>query len=198
MSITELINSAFSNGMVQRGTEIFALLGFLEGQRIENVVEIGAESGGTFFLWCNIASGKKISVDLPSGLTGSFKYRAPDKTEERANLFRAWAPNVHVITGDSHQAPTLDKVNCVLAGDRVDLLFIDGDHTAAGVQKDFEMYSGLVDGGLVIFHDIKDTEYHRSMGCNVAEFWNSLPGEKFEFCDNAKWGGIGILKVGRQ
>ena len=39
----------------------------------------------------------------------------------------------------------------------VDLLFIDGDHTEAGVRSDWDLFSGHVrPGGHVVFHDARD------------------------------------------
>ncbi|MFN6069283.1 MAG: class I SAM-dependent methyltransferase, partial [Pseudanabaena sp.] len=63
----------------------------------------------------------------------------------------------------------------VLNGDKIDFLFIDGDHTYEGVRQDYEMYSPLVQkGGYIAFHDINDTERHRQRNVHVAEFWNEL------------------------
>ena len=56
----------------------------------------------------------------------------------------------------------------------MDFLFIDGDHTYAGVKNDFEGYSKLVKkGGLIAFHDIAppQTEKYR---CQVDKFWNKI------------------------
>jgi predicted O-methyltransferase YrrM len=61
-----------------------------------------------------------------------------------------------VIKGDSHDRATLDVLRAGLGGRPVDVLFIDGDHTAEGLRSDWLMYSPLVrPGGLVLIHDIR-------------------------------------------
>jgi len=45
----------------------------------------------------------------------------------------------------------------VLQDIKIDLLFIDGDHSYEGVKKDFELYSNLLnDKGIIIIHDTDD------------------------------------------
>ena len=47
-------------------------------------------------------------------------------------------------------------------GEKLDFLFIDGDHSYDGVKADFEMYAPMVrPGGLIAFHDINPD--HRSL-----------------------------------
>ena len=54
------------------------------------------------------------------------------------------------------QAPALRAAAQKLGGAELDFLFIDGDHSYAGVKQDFEKYSGYVKrGGLIAFHDIR-------------------------------------------
>ena len=100
-----------------------------------------------------------------------------------------------VVYGDSHSPDTRQCLVGVLAGQPVDVLFIDGDHSYPGVKADYEMYSPLVaPGGLVCFHDICD---HPEMTmCKVRAFWQSLDGDKEEIVTYPRtWGGIGILRV---
>jgi predicted O-methyltransferase YrrM len=80
----------------------------------------------------------------------------------------------------------------------IDYLFIDGDHTYAGVKQDFEMYSPLVRrGGLVAFHDIC---VHTSQEqCEVDRFWREIRTQfkSREFVQNPDQGkyGIGVLEL---
>jgi predicted O-methyltransferase YrrM len=61
----------------------------------------------------------------------------------------------------------------ILDGEKLDYIFIDADHTYAGVQRDFEMYSPLVrSGGIVAFHDI--VTHKRETECQVERFWNEI------------------------
>ena len=60
-----------------------------------------------------------------------------------------------MLEADSHDRATLERVRTFFADRPVDVLFIDGDHTYAGIRSDYEMYGPLVrDGGIVAFHDI--------------------------------------------
>jgi hypothetical protein len=70
------------------------------------------------------------------------------------------------IFGDSHNPATVEKLLRRLAGRRVDLLFIDGDHAYESVRQDFELYAPLTQH-IVAFHDMIGTE-------GVARFWNEL------------------------
>jgi hypothetical protein len=46
---------------------------------------------------------------------------------------------------------------------KIDLLFIDGDHSYEGVKKDFELYSKILnDNGIIIIHDT-DSDYENTL-----------------------------------
>lgn len=56
------------------------------------------------------------------------------------------------IQGDSVES--LSRVKDELAGEPIDLLFIDGDHSYRGEMADYRAYSPLVrDGGVIALHD---------------------------------------------
>lgn len=62
------------------------------------------------------------------------------------------------IMGDSHNPNVLEAVKHLKG--KVDVLLIDGDHSAAGTLQDFKMYSPLVDmGGYIVFDDYQDYKY---------------------------------------
>jgi len=80
----------------------------------------------------------------------------------------------------------------------LDFLFIDGDHTEEGAYKDYLNYKSFVKpGGYIFFHDIVDTESHRSQNCFVSRAWNRVKeNHKYmEFISGASWGGIGAIQI---
>jgi hypothetical protein len=51
----------------------------------------------------------------------------------------------------------------VLQDIKIDLLFIDGDHSYEGVKQDFDLYSQILsENGIIIIHDT-DSEYERTL-----------------------------------
>jgi len=194
-----LVNRAMELGAVQIPEELSAFVDFLKTRQLRNVMEIGSEAGGTFWLWCQLAAmgGLKISLDKPDGDSGSGRFASPDELIARTAKFKTFAPRVRVITGDSHRPPIRDAVEQALGGEKLDFLFIDGDHSFNGVKQDFLDYSTFVrPGGVIAFHDINDSEFHRKRGCFVATFWRgALFGPKREFNTYREWGGIGVVEL---
>ncbi len=134
--------------------ELARLLEDVKKLRPQTVLEIGTHRGGTLYLWARLArpDATLVSIDLPGGKFGGgySPFRSP--------IYRRFAQEgqkIHLIRANSHDASTLAEVSGLLSGRPVDFLFIDGDHTYAGVKKDWEMYSPLVrPGGLIVFHDV--------------------------------------------
>jgi len=161
------------------------------------ILEIGTAKGATLLGWCRIASKKVISVDLPGGIHGG---GYPAIKQQLYREFVAGRPGVdlHMIQADSHSEATRKIAESALARDKIDVLFIDGDHTYDGVKADFELWSPLVrSGGMVIFHDILP---HKVVAhCEVDQFWNELKSlyPHKEIIDNPEqgWAGIGVLSM---
>jgi len=196
-STTELVSEAMSRGAIQIHEELNGLVNLLRTVKLRNIMEIGSEMGGTFWLWCQLTAlgGIKISLDKPDGDSGSGRFVDPDRLTKRVELFESFSPGVKVITGDSHSPMIRQRVRAMLHGRELDFLFLDGDHSYEGVKSDFEEYREMVKrGGLIAFHDIQDSEFHRYRGCFVADFWNSLDGKKTEFLSGSTWGGIGVIE----
>jgi hypothetical protein len=110
-----------------------------------------------------------------------------------------------VSTGDSRELDTLAKIGKILGNKRLDLLFIDGNHSLNSVKHDFETYSMFVrDGGWVAFHDIVP-DYRTRFGIadsiwtgdvpqywrKVRRFWRSIEIVEAEDQDGY---GIGLLE----
>jgi predicted O-methyltransferase YrrM len=195
MNLKEVIQKGYEVGMTQIEEEITGLTEFVANLRPENVLEIGTCKGGTFYIWTQLSSGTKISVDLPDGKWGGIGF---DDTVRRNEAMNEWGDDIHAILGNSHEQATKDIVKTILGDRKVDFLFIDGDHSYAGVKQDFEMYKEFVKPcGWVAFHDIQDTEHHRSMGVHVGPFWEELKKQypHKEFNTKSHWAGIGVVQL---
>lgn len=185
----------FSIAPAQIKQEFLSLITILSKRNILSMLEIGTSSGGTLFLFTRAANpdAKLISLDLPGGEFGS-GYRA-----FRKSIYTNFArknQRIFLIRADSHQASSLSKVKSIVKGQKLDFLFIDGDHTYEGVKQDFRMYGRLVrKGGLIAFHDI--CQCSPEIHCEVSRFWNEI--KQFymheEIINNPiqGWAGIGVL-----
>jgi predicted O-methyltransferase YrrM len=177
---------------MQKGTEMSALLELAASLRARCVVEIGTAAGGVLHLLARVAEPDAliVSVDLPGGRFGGGygAWRRP----LYARLVRR-SQELALLRADSHSPETLRMVTERLAGRPVDLLFIDGDHTLAGVAADFGTYAPLVrTGGVIALHDIAATPGEQ--GIEVPEFWRSLKSryDTREFVDPVGPAGYGI------
>ena len=201
-SWAEILDFAFTfaHGFLRPGqvrSEIREAVEVIEAFQPKVLVEIGTAGGGNLFLLSRAAHANAYlaSVDLPAGHWGggyqAWKipvFRRLLLKEQRADFLRA----------DSHDPSTLEELTRLLQGKLIDVLFIDGDHSYAGVRQDFELYSKLVrPGGLVFFHDIA---HHRpSDNCHVDQLWAELRPryQSREFIENTDqgWAGIGLIRM---
>jgi predicted O-methyltransferase YrrM len=172
--------------------EISQLLKILKEKKPRVILEIGTANGGTLFLFSRIVAEDAmiISIDLPSGSFGGGypKWKIPI-----FRLFKLPKQKLYLIRKNSHDPRTLKKIKEILKDQKIDFLFIDGDHTYKGVKKDFELYHRLVKkGGLIAFHDIVygSAEY---VG-GVPIFWQEIKRKykHFEIVKDWKQGGYGI------
>ncbi len=180
---------------LQKREEIVNLLQLMASLKSETVLEIGTANGGTLFLFTRVASDDALllSMDLPKTPTeGGYPPRMVPVFES----FATRGQKIDLILADSHKASTLDELRIRLKDRMIDVLFIDGDHSYAGVRKDFEMYSPLVrEGGIIAFHDT--VEHDPGSGCEVERFWKEIKGsykhDEFTSQPELRWGGIGVL-----
>ena len=134
-----------------------------------------------------------MSVDLPVGqFIGGFNY----KTKSFYKAFASSKQKMILLAGDSHNQNTLEKITKKLKSKKIDVLFIDGDHSYKGVKMDFEMYAPLVKkNGIIAFHDIVICPEEN---VDVNKFWNEIKSnyEYNEFVEDWEQGncGIGIIK----
>jgi predicted O-methyltransferase YrrM len=200
--VEKVIDFAYSaaGGLVQPGqvrSEILQLADLVKKHQPRIVVEIGTANGGTLFLWCQLAHPEAmvVSIDLPiGGLLGGGSPRW------KTFLFRKFArkgQRVCLIRANSQSPATVQQLQSLLGGRKIDYLFIDGDHTYEGVKADFQIYRPLVaPNGIIAFHDIC---HHSSvvLNCKVDAFWQEIRNQHrhAEFIENPGqgWAGIGVL-----
>jgi predicted O-methyltransferase YrrM len=183
--------------MLQWPGEIEPFLKWLKARQPVHILEIGTGPGGLTLEFCRMALGRVISIDLPNGASSGLN---ETQCHERNVKIGQEAQNFIGILGDSHQLAVQHTVEQVLQGEFVDLLFIDGDHSLAGVERDYWMYRRFVrSGGWVAFHDI-NADAFESHGVNVPTFWrdflksNSFTGSNV-WSVGGDWGGIGAVQV---
>lgn len=204
MNIGKTVDFGYELGMSQIREEITGLLEFLQDKNIKNFLEIGTKLGGNFYCLCELTkqydSTYKISIDKPGGAFGGWIASHPylGNIYHQRNHYFEFNYNSVMISGDSHDNIIFQKTQDLLSinSDKLDILYIDGDHTYDGIRQDYEMYSLLVKkDGYIVFHDINDSQHHRDMNCYVSKFWNELQGNKIEFNQNKHWAGIGLLQL---
>jgi len=155
---------------VQTRSELVEYAHLVAEMRPKTVLEIGTFRGGTLFVHSRLASpdATLVSIDLPGSLFGRVWRWAHTPI---FNRFTKSGQTLHLLRADSHRKQTRSLVSKLFDGRQIDLLFIDGDHSYAGVRADFEMYSPLVrSGGMIAFHDIAN----QPPPSEVARLWNEV------------------------
>jgi predicted O-methyltransferase YrrM len=167
-------------------TEIEQLVGEIEGVSPSTILEIGTSNGGTLYIWArSIKSCRRIiSIDLPEGYpyTSIKFFKSFDQTKA-----------IDFLRGNSHSEKTLDAFTQVLGHEKIDFLYIDGDHSYEGVKQDFMIYRQfMARGGIVAFHDIM---HHENYG--VDRFWKEVrrkyASKEIIASQNQQGYGIGVL-----
>ena len=118
----------------------------------------------------NTDESRVILVDAVNGVNGH-----PDWTDEdsfyRNNFLSEW---LHTTTEKAYYEFFVKRDM------KIDLLWIDADHTQDGVQKDFELYSEIMsDNGIIMIHDT-DKNY-------VDNFIETEEHEDYDLSGPSKW-----------
>jgi len=108
-------------------------------------VEIGCYAGGSACLVLQRPKTKVISIDTGIAIH-------PDVVHSNIARLNIHDNDYHYILADSQLTDTVEKLKKLTS--KIDILFIDGDHSYGGVINDFTLYSELVNkNGYIIFDD---------------------------------------------
>lgn len=169
--MTDFYQIASECGASQDAFELSKLLELVDRIKPEKILEIGVHRGGSIKAWRMAWPDSAIF-----GIDNDFEHLQ----------FHDFNP----INADSHDPNTRRIFDTV---GQFDFIFIDGDHTLAGVTADFELYGSLVrPGGIIAFHDImRDparVPHHAGVDCRAffdsikprfanIEIWNGTAGD---------------------
>lgn len=139
----------FSHTTVQERLELYNLCWLLP--RDARALEIGSHIGSSaLFICAGLAcrNGRLICVDTWMNQT------MPDGQKDTLGQFmqntKCYKNIISPIRKFSHQVTQSD------IGGPLDFVFLDGDHSEQGVQKDFHLIAPWVkSGGLIAFHDLR-------------------------------------------
>ncbi len=199
----KIIHFALSNYGIRSAqieSELLAFAKFVRDLKPKMVMEIGTCNGGTLLVLCRMADPEAtiISVDLPHWMGGKYGGGYRSFQVPILRMFPTGRQTLHLLQTDSHRVETRERVSSLLGARKLDLLFIDGDHTYAGVRTDFQLYSPFVrKGGIVAFHDI--ALHPQEAGCEVDKLWNEVKNQYrwSEIIENPNqgWAGIGTITM---
>lgn len=132
--------------------ELRGFIALLQERGVRRYCEIGARHGDAFHeVVCSLPPGSTaVAVDLPGGLWGTEKSR-PHLERVIADLCKR-GYKASCIFGDSQTEATK---RLIVGRGPYDAVLIDGDHTLAGVTRDWKLYGEMAP--LIAFHDIVGT-----------------------------------------
>jgi len=178
----------------QKFSEIKKIMELASAPNVHTLCEVGTYKGGALFLLAQAAANDSllISVDI-------------EYTDYRDWIYQKFAKpgqRIKCIKGNTHDLSTILKMKRALNGRKIDLLFIDGDHSFFGVMNDYIRFLPFVsEGGVIVFHDIQPDSKMRygikteSDVGGVPIFWEAIKksGENTgEYIENKDQDGYGL------
>jgi cephalosporin hydroxylase len=143
----------------QTSDEIINTLKIIKQLDPNIILEIGSAAGGFIYLISTVLNSKKIrtiiSIDPWSKNTKYEKlFDIYKRTTEK--LKKSYPNNRYVhIRGKSQNKDVIATLKRILKNNKIDFLFIDGNHDYKAVLADWNKYKNFVrEDGVVAFHDI--------------------------------------------
>jgi predicted O-methyltransferase YrrM len=122
-----------------------------------NYLEIGAYAGGSSCLMLQRLNTTVISIDLGEPIPKGQVFENVINYKNNNNYYKYIQGNSQVVETKNEVIEALSNSRILGYSNKIDILFIDGDHSFNGVVADFNMYSDLVSiGGYIIFDDYRD------------------------------------------
>lgn len=177
--------------------ELTGFLRLLQDRGVRRYAEIGARHGDTFHhVMTGLPAGSTgVAVDLPGALWGTDKSR---KHLERAVAdLKRRGYKVSTIFGNSQTEATK---RLIVGRGPYDAALLDGDHTYAGVSKDWQLYRNIAP--IIAFHDIVGTGQAEKVHGNPVEvprLWAEIKDsglETVEFITPGSKMGVGVVFTG--
>lgn len=186
-----LAGQAIRRGALHKRYELARMYAIVAQLKPKTVLEIGLSSGANLSIWSQLAADDALIVGLdlkkPTGL-------------KQQELSIKPKQSIDIVLGDSHNPVIFNDIRKKFP-QGIDFLFIDGDHSYAGVKQDFDEYSRLVNqGGIIMMHDI-NPDWRELYGreCDedsgkVYQVWQELKGTRKtdEIIDQIGQSGYGI------
>jgi predicted O-methyltransferase YrrM len=150
LDIEHIVANGFAIGMIQADAEALEWAAFVRDViEAEVIVELGTLCGGNMYIMDRMSPpGLRISVDREWSLRDPKPCWPPD-------LLNEVLPELVWITGDIHAEDTLSRMQEALCNRKIDLLYVDADHSYIGTKRHVEMYGPMVkQGGYIAFHDL--------------------------------------------
>lgn len=130
------------------------------GDKKINYVEIGTYAGGSSCLMLQRKNTTIISIDLGEPISKGQVFENIINYKNNDNYYKYIQGNSQVVETKNQVIQSLNNSLSLGYSNKIDLLFIDGDHSFNGVIADFNMYGDLVAvGGYVVFDDYNDSVY---------------------------------------
>lgn len=141
----------------QRPGELAACIDFLlqkkeSGETLDYYAEIGACAGGTTLTMQTFLKFKELLI-IDDGGAEDPEFYAKNRNDHGRGSNLTYIPRIEII-GSSSELRVIEQAKNAAKIHQYDVLFIDGDHSYAGVKNDTINYLSIVrDGGYIIFHD---------------------------------------------
>ena len=130
------------------------------GDKKINYVEVGAYAGGSSCLMLQRPNTTIASIDLGEPISKGEVLENVIMYKNNNNYYKYIQGNSQVVETKNKVIEVLNNSRVLGYSNKIDILFLDGDHSFNAVMADFVMYSDLVNvGGYIIFDDYNDSVY---------------------------------------